>query len=363
MKEQNVYVYIGRFQGVHSTHEGTMAHAIKHSDHLIIQVGSSDLARDPRNPFTFAERKQVIEAICEPYLQAARENGLSKKLSVLPLHDYTYDNNKWLREVQSNVSSVTTSTDITLVGSEKDETSYYLQMFPQWKQDFLPVAPGVGATAIRKAFFTDGTILNDLPEPTKEFMSKFKRRAGGQCYTDIKAEFDFNIKYREQFKPLPYTIPFVTGDAIVVCAGHILLIERGAIPGIGLWALPGGFFQSGMTLNKQTGEFETTEVVDRDPVHTALRELREETKLKVPLPVLEGRIRETKVFADPNRSLRWRIITHASYIQLNDVVLPKVKGDDDARRAFWVPIGDLVANRDKFFEDHLSIIDSFLGIL
>lgn len=364
--QEKVYVYIGRFQGLHQVHAAAMQHAISASDHLIIQVGSSDLARDPRNPFTFAERKQVIEAVCEPMLQKEREHGKSKRLTVLPLHDYTYDNNKWLHEVQKNVSVNTHSSDITIVGSQKDETSFYLQMFPQWKQDFLPVAPGVGSTGIRKAFFETGTIDQSLPAPTQEFLRKFMCRKGGECYAAMKAEYHFNVDYRHKFDVLPFPPVFVTGDAIVVCAGHILLVERGALPGKGCWAMPGGYFETGMVRDESTGRFEQNGKADRDPVYTALRELREETRLKVPLPVLEGRIRGTKVFADPHRSLRGRIVTHATYIQLNDVTLPEVRGCKDetqGRGAFWVPIGDLVANRHMFFEDHLSIIDSFLGVL
>lgn len=362
-KEKVIYNLIGRFQIAHVVHAQLFQHAIDNADHVIIQIGSSDILPDPKNPFTFAERKQVIEAIIEPMLAEHREHGRSKKVSILALHDYVYDNNKWLREVQLNVSSVTTSTDITLTGSEKDDSSYYLQMFPQWKTDFIEVVPLVGATSVRRQFFDSATIQRGLPNPTAEFLSKFLRKNKGETFLKLQAEYNFNISYKNKFKPLPYTIPFVTGDAVVVCAGHILLIERGALPGKGAWALPGGFFQTGLTLDKETDEFVVSEKVDSDAIETAIRELHEETRLKVAKGVLRGAIRDSKVFADPNRSLRWRIITHATHIQLNDTVLPKVKGADDAKKAFWVPIGDLVGNRDRFFEDHLSIIDTYLNVL
>lgn len=366
MSEEKTYTYIGRFQACHWIHANTMQHAIDNSDHLIVQVGSSQIARDERNPFTFEERKQVIEAICEPMLQLHREHGRSKRLTVLPLHDYTYTNNKWLQEVQENVQQATHSTDITLVGSMKDGTSFYLEMFPQWKQAFLPVVPGVGSTAIRKAFFEDGTIIDDLPEPTKEFMRKFFYRKNGEVYHAIKAEYDFHKKHNAPFNLLSFPPVFVTGDAIVVCAGHVLLIERKNIPGKGLWAMPGGYFDTGFSKNKTTGEFEYTGNADANPVETAIRELYEETRLKVAKGVLEGAIRKHATFADPMRSLRGRIVTEAVHIQLKDTVLPKVKGctvETSGYGAFWLPLSEIKANRHMFFEDHLSIIDTFLGVL
>jgi bifunctional NMN adenylyltransferase/nudix hydrolase len=95
----------------------------------------------------------------------------------------------------------------------------------------------------------------------------------------------------------------------------------------------------------------------------AIRELKEETKIKVPVPVLKGSIKESKTFDAPNRSTRGRTITQAFYIDLGfDEKLPKVKGSDDAEKAFWVPLNEVVAQRDKFFEDHFHIISYFTKI-
>lgn len=361
LHEEKVYNLIGRFQIAHAVHAQLFQHGINNSDHLVIQVGSSEVARDEKNPFTFEERKQVIEAICEPMLADHREHGRSKKLSILPLHDYTYDNNKWLTEAQANVASVTKSNNITLTGSKKDATSSYLEMFPQWGNDFIEVVPGVGATQVREQFFETGTISRGLPAPTQEFMSKFMRRHNGKSFALLQDEYNFNKNERAKYDCMPFPPVFVTGDAIVVCAGHILLVERGQVPGLGCWAMPGGYFDTGMRRNKETGKFEMGDVYDTDPVAAALRELKEETKIAK--GVMKGAIRNTMVFADPYRSRRGRIITHATHIQLKDTELPKVKGGDDAKKAFWLPLAELEQNRSKFFEDHLSIIDTFLGVL
>ena len=63
-----------------------------------------------------------------------------------------------------------------------------------------------------------------------------------------------------------------------------------------------------------------------------IRELREETKIKVPGPILKGSIKRQSVYDDPYRSARGRTLTHGFYIELEpSAELPKVKGSDDAK--------------------------------
>jgi bifunctional NMN adenylyltransferase/nudix hydrolase len=90
-----------------------------------------------------------------------------------------------------------------------------------------------------------------------------------------------------------------------------------------------------------------------------LRELREETMIKVPAPVLKGSIVRSKVFDAIDRSPRGRIITHAFHIVLPDGELPRVKGSDDAEKARWVPIAEVKS--EDCFEDHYEILQHFVG--
>jgi bifunctional NMN adenylyltransferase/nudix hydrolase len=152
--------------------------------------------------------------------------------------------------------------------------------------------------------------------------------------------------YKRQYAGLQYAPTFITGDSVVICAGHVLLIKRRAEPGKGLWAMPGGY----MMAEK-----------DRSVRDTALRELREETKIKVPMPVLIGSIKRSQVFDAIDRSPRGRIVTHAFLIELElvDGKLPQVKGSDDAEKAKWVPLSRVF--RWECFEDHYEIIQNMVG--
>lgn len=375
MSKEKVHVYIGRFQIPHIGHEATIKNALQKADRLVLLVGSSELARDPKNPFTFEERFKVLDAICDRIAKEEWANGRKVKYNIKPVHDYVYNNAKWLKEVQSRVLECTTSNDITITGcrKDKDQSTFYLNFFPQWKQDFISeqkvsedvdvvidhkdytehhtrtVLKTINSTDVRNEFFSKGTVSsNTICEETKEFLEKFILTKK-EVYDTLVKEHQFVIDYRNDMNTkLPYnTIPFFTGDALVVCSGHVLLVKRRTFPGKGLWALPGGFFDKDQDLTQ---------------LDTAIRELQEETKIKVPEKVLRGSVVKVDEFGDFNRSLRWRIITRCVHIKLNDTELPKVKGSDDAEKAMWVPFSEIIANRDKFFEDHFSIIDSFLGL-
>ena len=96
----------------------------------------------------------------------------------------------------------------------------------------------------------------------------------------------------------------------------MLLIERGNEPYKGCWAIPGGF----MNMDETTGQ-------------TAIRELEEETGLKV------SRVCQIGAYTKVDRDPRGRTISVA-YLAVVDKALP-VKGLDDAAKAKWWPIDTL----------------------
>lgn len=126
-----------------------------------------------------------------------------------------------------------------------------------------------------------------------------------------------------------YPHPAVTADSVVF--GYdgkelkVLLIKRGAekeaskTAFVGEWALPGGF----LDVEK-----------DRTVAHTAARELKEETGLK--LSVKE--FREVGTFSDIKRDPRERVITVAHYAL---VKLAEVVAATDAEKAEWFAWADI----------------------
>ena len=154
----------------------------------------------------------------------------------------------------------------------------------------------------------------------------------------------YDKEYKQAWALAPFDPVFVTGDAVCVSGDKVLLIKRGQEPGKGLWAIPGGFINSGETIRE-----------------CILRELMEETKIKVPKKVLNGSMRTVTTFDSPNRSSRGRCITHAGLIILDDEEpMPKVKAADDAAEAWWHPISDI--SRRRMFEDHYHILADLLKL-
>jgi bifunctional NMN adenylyltransferase/nudix hydrolase len=68
------------------------------------------------------------------------------------------------------------------------------------------------------------------------------------------------------------------------------------------------------------------------------------------------------VFDHPDRSQRGRTITHAHWFDLGQCRLPEVAGADDAADARWVPLADLLAMEEHFFEDHFHMLNHFLVV-
>ena len=350
-KEFDLLVFVGRFQPFHNEHKRIIDIALEKSKNVLVLVGSAGKARTIRNPFTFEERMNMISGAFPQDVTL----GSKQRLMIKPLYDKTYNDAAWIKQVQDIVKDTTLAVinpggfiasgyndaRVGLIGASKDNTSYYLKMFPQYKSINVAIEADLHATSIRENYLTTGEISDAVPNSVTEFLNNFKK---SDTYYDLRCELQFVRDYKKQWEVSPYPVKHATVDSVVEQSGHILLVKRKAEPGKGLWALPGGHLN----------EFEKQ-------LDGAIRELREETKIKVPEAVLRGSIRDHETFDDPYRSTLGRVITKAYHFKLADeVTLPKVKGADDAEKAKWVPINEL--REEDFFDDHYFIIQYFLGL-
>lgn len=351
-------VFIGRFQPFHRGHLAVIEAGLEQAHQLIVLCGSSHVPRSTRNPWSCQEREQMLRACLPEHVQ--------ERVLVAPLMDSPYNNECWVRNVQVSVNGLVEvhhrlshkAPHIGLIGHRKDHSSYYLNLFPQWGSVEVEHRPGINAAQLRNIFFdvsgdgghsgsdsADAAYLEaanaQLPEPVCAWLHRF---ADSDAFKELKAEQAFVTQYKKAWADAPYEPNFVTVDAVVVQSGHILLVERKGRPGRGLLALPGGFVDPHERI--------------RD---ACLRELKEETRINVPLSELRGSIRRMDVFDEPYRSARGRTITHAFYIKLRPGSgLPAVEGGDDARTAQWVPLAEL--DPVKMFEDHYFIVQTMIGL-
>jgi bifunctional NMN adenylyltransferase/nudix hydrolase len=340
-KKYDTLVYIGRFQPVHIAHTEIIRRATEMARQVIIIVGSANQPRTYKNPFTSQEREAML-------VGSLRGLGDSKcSIKIEHNIDTIYNDQAWAVRVQNLVMkhTYTNKGKVGIIGHDKDESTFYLKMFPQWSREEVELIEPLNATEVRDIYFKRDSNLKFLqsvvPHCVMQFLEGFKNSTP---YEQIIREREFINTYRKQYESLPYPPVFVTVDSVVIQSGHVLMIRRRSEPGKGLWALPGGF------LNAET---------DKSVRDAAIRELREETGIKVPAPVLIGSIKDSMVFDAINRSARGRTITHCFKIVLPDGELPKVKGCDDADKACWVPIAEVKS--EETFEDHFEIIQHFVG--
>ncbi len=346
-KKYDFGIVIGRFQPFHLTHQKLIERSLSLAETVIVILGSARSAPDVKNPFTPAMREEIIRA-CFP--------SDAHHLIFRAVRDYPYNDHVWTAEIQNIVGEIveeqpTEHAKIAVVGYFKDKSSYYLNLFPQWNFEEFYTSDkkllSISATAIRESFFSGDESWRELvPETAARYLDVYRAT---EFFPRLQSEFAYLRKYKEdtKFVGVPFAPVFITTDAVVVQSGHVLVIRRGFQPGKGLLALPGGFLAPDVTLED-----------------SMIRELKEETQIKVPAQVLRGSIKNSRAFDYPERSQRGRTVTFAYHIELESNLkdgLPRVKGDD-AAKAFWLPLSALGEKEDEFFEDHLSIIRYFLGL-
>jgi bifunctional NMN adenylyltransferase/nudix hydrolase len=171
------YVFIGRFQPFHNGHLKTLRLALSKGD-VVLVVGSADSPRTLRCPFTASEREGMIRGAL-----TAEERD---RVYIIRQNDVP-DDAQWMREIEEKVAGAARGARVVLTGCKKDDSSYYLGVFPQW--GFEPgVLTPVSGTRVRTAFF-DGT--DDwgwaalVPESTAAFLKQFRHT---EAFEQIRKE-------------------------------------------------------------------------------------------------------------------------------------------------------------------------------
>lgn len=317
---KKVAFVIGRFQGLHSGHCHLLCKAEEIADDVVVLLGSANRPPSIKNPFTAEQR---ANAIAEELPELVGE--------FVFLDDYKYNDARWIEQVQKHIARYhRMGYNVVLVGHWKDGNDY-LKWFPGIEYHEVEMhgnLAGLDATSIREAMFT----------------------CRQEAVAHVQADWDYFQREKETFASYPYkeTLNFACGDAVLECAGHVLLIQRKNAPGKGLWALPGGF------KNNNETHFDC-----------AIRELKEETNVRVSEKVLRGSVVQQQLFDSPTRGCGIPRHTLAVHMRIaTDCVtdaLPRANGADDAADVRWVPFNQ-IGKEYKLFDDHQDIIQVMCGI-
>ncbi|OAI03453.1 hypothetical protein A1353_14635 [Methylomonas methanica] len=338
-------IVIGRYQIYHKGHEQLTNRALEIADEVLVIVGSSFQSRNIRNPFKWTERAAMITATLSQTDQA--------RLRFLPVRDY-YDDTLWNADVRRQVDACVSDADrVALVGFKKDDTTYYLDNFPDWSMVEIESELDIDATALRNQLFAEDSaetalanIASHISTPVREFLNDW---SNSPEYAVLRAEYTKIDQENQVYAGIPWDIIATTVDAVVTVNNHVLLGKRKHHPGKGLWAIPGGFLEKRESL-----------------LQGAIRELKEETSLNLPDATLRDCLQHVKVFSHPRRSCRGRVITHAHHFALKtawlDKTWPEIKAADDLESVAWVPITQMPGLEEELFEDHFAILCNLLPI-
>lgn len=326
MQKPTLGIFIGRFQPLHAGHREVIRQVskeVRKTNGLgLVLVGSANVARSVKNPWTYPERREEIRNFLF-------HEGITN-INLDPLNDYKYSDSQWLNDITSIIHSYNRDDDYTvkLFGFAK-EGNDYLDWFPQYEFVNVTTPYEICSTDVRKEWLVHAPQRFD-PSVVADWVYFQQEKAAFSDY------------------PFKETLNFNCADAILECCGHILLIKRGSAPGKGNWALPGGFKNANETFQD-----------------CAIRELMEETNVRVPEKVLRGSVVSSKLFDSPTRGHGIPRNTLAVHIKVRadlDGSLPRANGMDDAVDAKWFPISDIM-NNISMHDDHAAIISTMCGVL
>ena len=359
-------VLIGRFQPIHAAHLRIFERALEEANRLLVFVGSATEVRTIRNPWTFEQRKEIIERAVKDLVgedqtrdwqPGPMDPSVTNRLEIVPVRDYLYQDGRWASEIYSKATRRGAAQDksTAIYGCVKDDwTDEYLRMFSRWSFERMPYMMNLDSTDIRKMIFETENVIPERDKvmpSTAEYVNGWidgdsryvdEIRPGVKINQHLKEEWAHYKKEEERWSYHPYDNPqAATADSLVLKNGHVLLIRRKIHPGKGLLALPGGY----VNRNESTRE-------------AAMRELREETGIPMHQDDLDAYTEnDPEVFDHPKRCLGpLRKITNVYRVELPPGEFPVVEGGDDAGEAQWVPLPEIYSRPEEFFEDHWHII-------
>ncbi len=163
-------VFIGRFQPFHLAHMQTIEIALQQSHYVVLALGSAQMERNIKNPFLAVEREQMILSNFSLEEQ--------KRIRFVHVVD-VYNDEKWVKQVKSLVNGVIEpNSKVGLIGHFKDESSYYLRLFPEWIMvELNSLKDSISATPMREAYYRGEIQTEFFPVGTIQFLDEFKKHA------------------------------------------------------------------------------------------------------------------------------------------------------------------------------------------
>lgn len=182
--EFDLLVYIGRFMILHDGHVSVLEDAGQRSKHVLNLLGSANQPRSRKNLFLAHERMMMnLGALGDP-----------EWMTALPLFDFD-DDAAWVDMVQYLTRGVCRvmkldPARVGIIGHKKDDSSFYLDLFPDWTLVEAPNYGNLSSTPIREAYFESpydcfGKYGNVIPANVKDYLISFAKT---DAYARLRAQ-------------------------------------------------------------------------------------------------------------------------------------------------------------------------------
>lgn len=324
----DIAVVCARCQPPTHAHFAALARARTLARRVVMVVTHADAAATPAHPFDNTTRRALLAAGCG-----------GEAVEIVMLRDRRYDAARWAAAAAAAVQAVAGLGTVVVIADHVAATTS-MPLPASWQRAAGQVQLAAAETLARECLLAVGgpawaSLAALVPAAVGAVLQALVAR---EDFTRIAAEAAFLADYRRAWQAAPYAPMFVTVDNVATWRDQVLLIKRGQAPGLGQWALPGGFLDLKETL-----------------AAACLRELWEETGIVL----AEDAMQSVRIFDDPLRSQRGRTITHAYRFVLDALPAPPLAvGGDDAVAAAWVPIA--VLQPERLFDDHYFILQTML---
>ena len=172
-------VFIGRFQPFHLAHLQTIEIALQQSQNIILALGSAQNERNIKNPFSALEREKMILSNFAEIDQ--------KRIKFIHVIDM-YDDIKWQKLLSGLVNElIDPEAKVGLIGHFKDDSSYYLQLFPEWTLvELESLKNAMSATPVREAYYRGEIEEKNFPHGTLAFLKDFQKT---EIYQQLRAKY------------------------------------------------------------------------------------------------------------------------------------------------------------------------------
>ena len=168
-------VFIGRFQPFHIAHREVIDIALAQAEQVILVLGSAQDERSIKNPFSITERQQMI--------LSSFDEATRRRIQFVPIIDL-YNDEKWVKAVKDGVNDFIAQhhqnenkieRKTGLIGHFKDDSSYYLALFPEWQLVELEnLKNQLSATPLRAKYYQGEIDQDHLSVEVQEFLIEFQ---------------------------------------------------------------------------------------------------------------------------------------------------------------------------------------------